>query len=387
MGVRNELIDFSDMSGGKNSAFPKHAIAKNQVVDTLNALHEAMGISRAPGYCGITQDWQGVIYNYFSIYSNKLYRAVDPQSEWREITSFDYTTYTPTGSAYGNGILAVACYDSSSNGFVASSLDDGDTWTYKPPTYPTGKVPRLDVYGRIFFINNLFIIHEYQGTIHVSSDAVYFVEQYLPPPVISHFDVVLNDVSYINGVYTLGIVVYGGSYYLYSTNNLAIPIQTFIDSIDNYYILLKSENKSYLVTSPTGTSHKIQLTTDGSSFSDIKTITGYNGETWGLGYLQSARVAGTDDIILVHIFSNYIVKSTNNGTTWSDLISLLTLLGETAASDYKIFSYGQWFIINYSIDSGVTYKWQKSNDLVTWVPFVPTIPSDMVTISDFVKKE
>ena len=53
MSVKNELIDFSDMSGGKNSAFPKHAIAKNQVSDTINALHEAIGISYAPGYLGV----------------------------------------------------------------------------------------------------------------------------------------------------------------------------------------------------------------------------------------------------------------------------------------------------------------------------------------------
>lgn len=54
MSVKNEMIDFSDMSGGKNSAFPKHAIAKNQVTETLNAIHEVVGISRAPGYSGIT---------------------------------------------------------------------------------------------------------------------------------------------------------------------------------------------------------------------------------------------------------------------------------------------------------------------------------------------
>lgn len=53
MPIKNESIDFSDISGGKNSAFPRHAIAPNQVVDTLNALHEAIGLSRAPGYLGI----------------------------------------------------------------------------------------------------------------------------------------------------------------------------------------------------------------------------------------------------------------------------------------------------------------------------------------------
>jgi hypothetical protein len=53
MSIKNSAIDFSDMSGGKNSAFPCHALAEDQVADTLNLLHEAIGVSRAPGYLGI----------------------------------------------------------------------------------------------------------------------------------------------------------------------------------------------------------------------------------------------------------------------------------------------------------------------------------------------
>lgn len=53
MGVRDLVVDFSDMSGGKNSAFPAHAINENQVADTKNLIHEAIGLSRAPGYLGI----------------------------------------------------------------------------------------------------------------------------------------------------------------------------------------------------------------------------------------------------------------------------------------------------------------------------------------------
>jgi hypothetical protein len=53
MPIKDEKLDFSDMSGGKNSAFPRHGIQRNQVVDTLNALHEAVGVSRAPGVVGI----------------------------------------------------------------------------------------------------------------------------------------------------------------------------------------------------------------------------------------------------------------------------------------------------------------------------------------------
>jgi hypothetical protein len=54
MSIKNTGIDWSDMSGGKNSAFPRHAVAKNQVCDTLNLIHEKMGVSRAPGFRGIT---------------------------------------------------------------------------------------------------------------------------------------------------------------------------------------------------------------------------------------------------------------------------------------------------------------------------------------------
>jgi hypothetical protein len=54
MPIKNQPFDFSDMSGGKNSALPRHAIAENQVADTLNCLHESIGVSRAPGYIGIS---------------------------------------------------------------------------------------------------------------------------------------------------------------------------------------------------------------------------------------------------------------------------------------------------------------------------------------------
>jgi hypothetical protein len=54
--MRSINIDFSDFSGGKNNAFPRHALEENQCADTLNAIHEKIGLSRAPGYVGITKD-------------------------------------------------------------------------------------------------------------------------------------------------------------------------------------------------------------------------------------------------------------------------------------------------------------------------------------------
>jgi hypothetical protein len=46
-------INFADMTGGVATAYPAHAIADNQVFDTLNAVFEKYGCSRAPGYVGI----------------------------------------------------------------------------------------------------------------------------------------------------------------------------------------------------------------------------------------------------------------------------------------------------------------------------------------------
>jgi hypothetical protein len=56
MALKQEFIDFSDMSGGKNSAFPAHAIAANQVVETINLIHERVGITRSPGYMGLSDE-------------------------------------------------------------------------------------------------------------------------------------------------------------------------------------------------------------------------------------------------------------------------------------------------------------------------------------------
>ena len=53
MSIRDRSLDFSDMSGGKNSVYPRHAIAQNQVSETINLIHEKIGVSRAPGYIGL----------------------------------------------------------------------------------------------------------------------------------------------------------------------------------------------------------------------------------------------------------------------------------------------------------------------------------------------
>jgi hypothetical protein len=52
-GVKNLALDFSDMSGGKNSRAPKHALPGNEVANTLNAIHLDRGAQRAPGYAGL----------------------------------------------------------------------------------------------------------------------------------------------------------------------------------------------------------------------------------------------------------------------------------------------------------------------------------------------
>jgi hypothetical protein len=53
MGVEKKAVDFSEMSGGKNNNFPRHALAENQVYDCLNAMFLSKGTVRAPGYRGI----------------------------------------------------------------------------------------------------------------------------------------------------------------------------------------------------------------------------------------------------------------------------------------------------------------------------------------------
>lgn len=54
MGEKQKGLDFSDMSGGKNSVDPQHALAKNEVRESKNIIHEKIGCSRAPGYRGIS---------------------------------------------------------------------------------------------------------------------------------------------------------------------------------------------------------------------------------------------------------------------------------------------------------------------------------------------
>jgi hypothetical protein len=58
MAVRDMFLDFSDVSGGKNSAMPRHAVGQNQCVDTINLIHERLGVTRAPGFKGVTDTQQ-----------------------------------------------------------------------------------------------------------------------------------------------------------------------------------------------------------------------------------------------------------------------------------------------------------------------------------------
>jgi hypothetical protein len=53
MSIKDKSLDFSDCSGGKNSVYPRHALAINQVSETINLIHEKIGLSRAPGYTGL----------------------------------------------------------------------------------------------------------------------------------------------------------------------------------------------------------------------------------------------------------------------------------------------------------------------------------------------
>ena len=104
MPIKFSGIDFSDFSGGKNSAFPRHAIADNQACDTLNALHEAIGASRAPGYIGAktTPMFAGVSQGMF-VYNKADGTQVLIVVSGGKIYSVSGSTATEIGSISGAG--------------------------------------------------------------------------------------------------------------------------------------------------------------------------------------------------------------------------------------------------------------------------------------------
>jgi hypothetical protein len=53
-GRRELLLDFSDMSGGKNSARLPNAIGKNQVADCSDVILEQRGFIAAPAHVGLS---------------------------------------------------------------------------------------------------------------------------------------------------------------------------------------------------------------------------------------------------------------------------------------------------------------------------------------------
>lgn len=114
--MRTIKIDFDDMSGGKNTAFPRHAIDKNQVTESINAILERKGFSRAPGYVGISPityvppsvdfGWVDMFSNvdlpYVFYYSQPL-QMIDRSSGalswlWDDGNGNTYTNQNPTFS-------------------------------------------------------------------------------------------------------------------------------------------------------------------------------------------------------------------------------------------------------------------------------------------------
>ncbi|MCW8966097.1 MAG: hypothetical protein OQK82_05365, partial [Candidatus Pacearchaeota archaeon] len=79
------------MSGGKNTTDPPHAVLDNQVCDTLNLLHENVGLSRAPGYLGINTDSIGTVtglIRYLTDSGTEIIIVIDTE----KIYSFDTST-------------------------------------------------------------------------------------------------------------------------------------------------------------------------------------------------------------------------------------------------------------------------------------------------------
>lgn len=68
-GRKDIVVDFSDMSGGKNNSRPQNAINAGQVAECMNAIVEQRGFSRAPGYLGLKSTASFAAYcRYFNIY-------------------------------------------------------------------------------------------------------------------------------------------------------------------------------------------------------------------------------------------------------------------------------------------------------------------------------
>lgn len=97
--TKSAMVDFTDVSGGKNNVYPEHALNDNQCVDTLNLIHEATGgVSRAPGYSGIptTGDGDTKVQNGWFKYVR------DDGSEVIIISTADKKlyAYNPVGAEY-----------------------------------------------------------------------------------------------------------------------------------------------------------------------------------------------------------------------------------------------------------------------------------------------
>lgn len=140
----NDVLDFSDISGGKNNSRPQNAIGDNQVYDCMNAIIERIGYTRAPGRVGIDTSPALPSYcrmlNFYkkSSSTESLYAISDSNLYLVDKTNGDLTSkYTLTGDTegYGHNFKGKFFFQS---GVDLVKIESGDTAYKVGIAAPTG---------------------------------------------------------------------------------------------------------------------------------------------------------------------------------------------------------------------------------------------------------
>jgi hypothetical protein len=97
MGVQIKGLDFSDMSGGRCTAFPPHALQGNQCQESINFIHETIGLTKSPGYSGLdpTPLFDKVVTGWFSYRKDSGTDTIIAVSDGK-VWSVDLTLKTKT---------------------------------------------------------------------------------------------------------------------------------------------------------------------------------------------------------------------------------------------------------------------------------------------------
>jgi len=326
---------------------------------------------------------------FFAIDStNRVYRSTDPESKWI-LTSFDSTNHIELSIATGNDLVVVLCRNTSTlYSTIAISDDFGLTWTYY-------EFADYRYQYKIRFANGYFFCSPPTGLgTHViarSVDGVNWTNS------TNEYPYGVADVQYINETYTFLM----GMFYGYTVVKYSIDLNTFSNvlpsELNNQWELIatpiqKLNNNLFVWAQSTSYLSNIYYSTDGSDFVPIKNYSGDFRVSFPFTsfFLTSAN---NESNIIVYVLSNnftldfYITKSTDAGTTFSDVIDLKTLIGESGTISYiqAIYYDGTNFIFQYF--NGSVNVWTKSPDLITWTSFIPVVPLNMQVPYEIVQIE